>query len=416
VVLSISLPQFRFLGFIMTKKVASQTANPASVLGPWPYYGDDEIEAVTDVLRSGRANYWTGPEGSNFETEYAAHCGTTHGLAVANGTVAIELALWGIGIKPGDEVVVPTRTFIATASAVVRMGAVPVVADVNTISQNISAETVDAVITNRTRAIIVVHLSGWPVDMNPIMALAKKKDLSVIEDCAQAHGAQYRERPVAGIGHVGCFSFCQDKIISTGGEGGMVVTSDIQIYKRMWAFRDHGKSYERVHKDELTQGFQWLIDSFGTNWRLTEMQATIGRMQLRKLSDWVKKRRKNATVLTEWLSGLPAVHVPKPEPHSYHSYYKYNFIINPDTLKAGWSRDRILEELVKLGVPARVGSCFNVSQELAFDNSNFPVGDLPNARSLEYKTLTLPCHPTLTKENLTFLGESLRKVITEATL
>jgi len=400
----------------MTKKVKSQTASPVPVLGPWPYYGDDEIEAVTNVLRSGNTNYWTGTEGSNFETEYAAHCGATHALAVANGTVAIELALWGIGINPGDEVVVPARTFIATASAVVRMGAVPVVADVDMISQNISAETVDAVITNRTRAIIVVHLSGWPVDMNSIMALAKKKDLTVIEDCAQAHGAQYRGRPVASIGHVGCFSFCQDKIISTGGEGGMVITSDTNFYERMWEFRDHGKSYERVHKGEPSQGFQWLIDSFGTNWRLTEIQATIGRIQLSKLPDWIKKRRNNANVLTEWLSDLPAVHVPKPETHSYHSYYKYNFLINPDTLKAGWSRDRILEGLVNLGIPARVGACFNISHELAFDNSNFPVGDLPNARSLECKTLTLPCHPTLTKPNLTFIGENLRKVITEAAL
>jgi dTDP-4-amino-4,6-dideoxygalactose transaminase len=387
-----------------------------SKLAPWPFFADDEVAAVTRVLRSGRVNYWTGDEGRAFEAEYAAHCGVKHGLAVANGTLALELALYALGIGPGDEVIVPARTFVATAAVVVQRGAVPVVADIDPLSQNLTVETVAAALSPRTKAVIPVHLAGWPVDMAPLMAFAKEQGFKVIEDCAQAHGATDRGRPVGGIGDIGCFSFCQDKIITTGGEGGMVVTNDTAAFQRMWSFRDHGKDYARTNAGDTTPGFKWLVDSFGTNWRLTEPQSALGRVQLRKLPQWVEQRRANAAVLDTALSGLNAVTLVRPPAHAFHSYYKYYCLLTPAALKSGYTRDRIADELEKKGVPARAGSCPDISKEAAFANAGITRHPLhPNADSIADTTLMLPVHPTLTAGNMTFLAETTRAAILAAT-
>ena len=264
---------------------------------PWPYFARDEIEAARKVLESGKVNYWTGAEGRQFEKEFAEFVGCDYAVAVANGTVALELALYALGIGPGDEVVVPSRTFIASASCAVMRGAKPVVADIDPVSQNITAETIARVLSPRTKAIVAVHLAGWPCDMDPIKKLARDRGLYVIEDCAQAHGATYKGKKVGSLGDVAAFSFCQDKIMTTGGEGGMLTTSNREIWERAWSYKDHGKSYAEVYKKDHPPGFRWLHESFGTNWRLTEMQAAIGRVQLNKLPQWVEKRRINAAVL-----------------------------------------------------------------------------------------------------------------------
>ncbi|MGE3332275.1 MAG: DegT/DnrJ/EryC1/StrS family aminotransferase [Rhodospirillaceae bacterium] len=385
-------------------------------LAPWPFYDADEIQAVTNVLASGRVNYWTGDLGRAFENAYAAHCGVRFGLGVANGTVAIELALYGLGIGPGDEVVVPARTFIATAAAVATRGARPVVADIDPVSQNMTAETLAAALSPRTKAVIPVHLAGWPVEMEPLLALAKSKNIAVIEDVAQAHGASVSGKPVGGLGHVGCFSFCQDKIISTGGEGGMVVTDDEAMYRRMWSFRDHGKNFAVTH-DPNAGGhgaFKWVADSFGTNWRLTEAQAAIGLAQLAKLPAWIARRRANAMKLEGALQGLNSVTVPRVPAHLIHAYYKYYFFVNPAALKDGWTRDRICNELIARGVPARVGACPDITREKAFADMG-PQPAHPGAESIEDRTVLLPVHPTLTPENMRFMTETLRAVVTDAT-
>ena len=252
------------------------------LFSPWPYFSQDEIDAVTRVLNSGRVNYWTGDEGRQFEAEFAAFVGCKHAVAVANGTVALELALEALGIGPGDEVVVTSRTFIASASCAVMRGATPVMADVDWDSQNITAETIRAVLSPRTRAIIAVHLAGWPCDMDPILEIAREHGLKVIEDCAQALGAVYKGRPVGSMGDVNAFSFCQDKILTTGGEGGMLTTNHTDLWSRAWAFKDHGKSYEAVYRRQHPPGYRWLHESFGTNWRLTEMQSAMGRVLLQE--------------------------------------------------------------------------------------------------------------------------------------
>ncbi len=386
-----------------------------TVLAPWPFYAEDEVAAVTKVLQSGRVNYWTGTEGRAFEAEYATHCGVAYALAVANGTVALELALHGIGIAPGDEVIVPARTFVATASSVARWGARPVVADVDALSQNLTAETVAAVLSPRTKAVIPVHLGGWPVDMAPLMALAQERSLKIVEDCAQAHGATDRRRTVGGIGHVGCFSFCQDKIISTGGEGGMVVTNDEAAFHRMWSYRDHGKDFARAAAPDSSPGFKWLVDSFGTNWRLTEPQSALGRAQLKKLPQWLERRRANAAILEQALAGLDAVTLARPPVDAAHAYYRYHFVVNPAALKPGWSRDRIREALQAAGVPARVGACPDISREAAFANAGLTQPPHPVAARSADASVVLPVHPTLTAGNMAFLATTTRAMILAAT-
>lgn len=391
-----------------------QPHTPDPKLAPWPFHDVDEIAAVTDVLASGRVNYWTGDRGRTFETAYAAHCGVRFGLGVANGTVALELALYGLEIGPGDDVIVPARTFIATAAAVAARGARPVVADIDPMSQNMTAATVAAALTPRTKAVIPVHLAGWPVDMTPLMTLATEKNFAVIEDCAQAHGATVNGKPVGSLASIGCFSFCQDKIISTGGEGGMVVTDDEALYKRMWSYRDHGKDFDAVRDAGSGPSFKWVADTFGTNWRLTEAQAAIGLLQLAKLPDWIERRRAHAAILDQTLAGLNSVTVPRTPAHLHHAYYKYYFFVNPDALAGGWSRDRIVEDLIAHGVPARVGACPDITREKAFAHSG-PQPSHPAAEAIEDRTVLLPVHPTLTAGNMTFITETLRAVLQQAT-
>jgi len=382
---------------------------------PWPSFTAEEAEAVQRVLLSNKVNYWTGTEGRQFEQEFAAHCGVKHAIALANGTVALELALYALGIGPGDEVITTSRTFIASASCIVMRGATPVLADVDPDSQNITADTIRAVLTPRTKAIIAVHLAGWPCDMDPILAVAREHGLKVIEDCAQAHGATYKNRPVGSLGDVAAFSFCQDKIMTTGGEGGMLTTNDEALWRTAWAFKDHGKSYDAVFNRPHPPGFRWLHESFGTNWRLTEMQSAIGRIQLNKLPEWRRVRQSYAARLTEAFSRIPALRVTVPPEHSEHAYYKYYVFVRPEELAFGWDRDRIMAAINAEGIPCYSGSCSEIYLEKAFRNTGIgPVQPLPVARELGATSLMFLVHPTLQESDLLETGSTVVRVMDKA--
>ncbi len=383
---------------------------------PWPHFEQDEIEAVTQVLQSGQVNYWTGNEGRLFEREYADFVGCSHAIALANGTVSLELALHALGIGEGDEVIVPPRTYVATATAVAVRGALPVFADVDRDSGNLTAETVEKVISQRTRAVLCVHLGGWPCSLQSLTELCQDRGLALIEDCAQAHGARYNGQPVGSFGAFGSFSFCQDKILTTGGEGGLVTTSDTELFKRAWSYKDHGKGYDAVFHREHPPGFRWLIESFGTNWRLTEMQAAIGRVILKKLPHWVETRRAHARTYTERLHDLEAVRLPTPGPEFYHSYYKFYLYLRPDRLRSGWDRDRVQEAINQCGVPCFAGSCSEIYLEKAFPDSMRPSEPFPVARELGQTSLMFLVHPTLSQEWVEAAADRVREVITQATL
>jgi len=382
----------------------------------WPYFEDDEVIAAAAVLNSGKVNQWTGKEVEIFQKEFAAACNVKHAIALANGTVALELALKAMGIGKDDEVIVTPRTFIASASCAVMQNAKPVFADVDCESQNITAATIRRVITPYTKAIIAVHLAGWPCDMDSIMTLAREYNLKVIEDCAQAHGAFYKGKPVGSFGHAAAFSFCQDKIMTTGGEGGMLLTNDDEIWAACWAFKDHGKSYDAVYHRQHPPGFRWLHESFGTNWRMTEMQAAIGRRQLKKLSDWVKIRRRNAAILQENFSGIKSFRVTLPPADIYHSYYKYYVFVQPEKLKDGWNRDRILNCILKQGAPCFSGSCSEVYLEKAFDENNLrPAERMHIAKELGETSLMFLVHPTLSEDDMRHTVKAVEKVMGMAT-
>lgn len=383
---------------------------------PWPHYEVDEIDAAGTVLASGKVNYWTGREGREFEREHAAAAGTRHAVALTNGTMALELALAAYGIGPGDDVVTTPRTFIATASSAVMRGARPVFADVDRDSQNITAATIEKALTPKTRAIIPVHLAGWPCEMDAIMDLARARNLIVIEDCAQASGAIYRGKPVGGLAHAGAFSFCQDKIITTGGEGGMLTVNDADVWSRAWSFKDHGKSYEAVYNRQHPPGFRWLHESFGTNWRMTEIQAAIGRLQLRKLPVWSACRAKNAALLRQALRSVLALRVPLPPSHVKHANYKFYAFVEPQALKEGWNRDRIMTEVAARGVPCFSGSCSEIYLEKAFDlPGHRPAERLPVARELGETSLMFLVHPTLGADHMERTADVVCRVMREAT-
>lgn len=371
---------------------------------PWPSFTSEEASAVHDVLLSNRVNYWTGRHAREFEKEFASWAGTQYAVALANGTLALDVALHALGIGMGDEVIVTPRTFIASVSCVVNAGATPVFADVDENSGNITASTIAKVLTPKTKAIIAVHLAGYPCDMDPIMALAEMHNLKVIEDCAQAHGAKYKGRSVGSIGHVGAWSFCQDKVMTTGGEGGMVTTSDEGLWRCMWSFKDHGKSYEAVYERHHPPGFRWLHESFGTNWRMMEMQAVIGRIQLKRLGDWTKQRARHAAEVWAACAKHPVVRVPVFDDHgggSVHAHYKCYVYINKVHLAKGWSRDRIIEEITSQGVPCYQGSCSEVYLEKCFDQTGWrPKSRLPVAQELGESSLMFLVHPSLSDQEI----------------
>lgn len=383
---------------------------------PWPDFSEEEVAAVSRVLRTNRVNYWTGEEGRAFEREFAQFVEAEYAVAVANGTNALDLALHGLGVGEGDEVIVTSRTFLASVSSIVNAGAIPVFADVDRDSQNITPETVAPRITPRTRAILAVHLAGWPCDLAPLTALARRHGLAVIEDCAQAHGARYRGRSVGGLGDVAAWSFCQDKIMSTGGEGGMVTTNDRTLWRRMWAFKDHGKSWEAVYEREHPPGFRWLHESFGTNWRLTEMQAAIGRLQLERMPGWTRRRRHNAETLWQAARAMPGLRVPRLPDDIEHAAYKAYVFVEPEALAEGWNRDRIQQAMVEGGVPCFSGSCSEVYRERAFEGTGWrPAEPLPVARELGETSLMFLVHPTLGETEMALTVRVLGEVMARAT-
>ncbi len=385
-------------------------------LAPWPVFDEEQISAVAEVLRSGKVNSWTGEETGLFEREFAELAGCRYGVAVANGTLALELALRALGISPGDQVIVTCRSFVASASCCAVRGAIPRFADVDPVSQNVTADTIRAAMTARTRAVIAVHLAGWPCEMDPILELAGQHGLSVIEDCAQAHGATYKGRPVGSLGDVAAFSFCQDKIITTGGEGGMLTTNGPAIWGRAWSYKDHGKSHHAVYQQNHSTVFKWLHESIGTNWRMTEMQAALGRIGLGRLPEWIAARRKNAAMLDDRLGRLAAVRLAVPPAEIGHAYYKYYAFLRPEALRPGWTRDRIVRAVQAEGVPCFSGICPAIFQETAFDCPPFrPKRPLPVAEELGRTSLMFPVHPTLTESDVWGMCRALEKVLAVAT-
>mgnify|MGYP001942196184 CR=1 FL=1 len=388
-----------------------------TAFSPWPSYTQEEADAIQKVLLSNKVNYWTGQECRLFEKEFAEYVGTKYAVALANGTLALDIAFKAMEIREGDEVIVTSRTFLASVSSIINAGATPVFADVSADSQDITPETIKAVLTPKTKAIVCVHLAGWPCEMDGIMAIAKEHNLWVVEDCAQAHGALYKGKAVGSIGHIGAWSFCQDKIMTTGGEGGMVTTNDKLLWQKMWSYKDHGKSWEAVYERNHPPGFRWLHDSFGTNWRMTEIQAVLGRIQLKRMPEWHKIRLLNANKIWDAARKLKGLRVPVIPEHITHAAYKCYVFVDPSELKEGWNRDRIMAEINALGAPAYSGSCSEVYLEKAFEGKPYkPEQSLPVAKELGETSLMFLVHPTLNSDEIDKTVTVLSKVMKMSSL
>jgi dTDP-4-amino-4,6-dideoxygalactose transaminase len=406
----------------MTAATSNHSASAEERLSPadlaprpdeaWPFYAEDEIDAAAAVLRSGKVSQWTGPEVFAFQDALTERFGGGQGIALANGSLALELALRAFGIGPGDEVVVTPRSFVASAYCAMLVGATPVFADVDPDSGNITPETIAAVLTDRTRAIVPVHLAGWPADMPGIMALAEERGLKVIEDCAQSQGAAIGGRPAGSFGHAAAFSFCQDKIISTGGEGGFVSFKDRDAWSWAWSYKDHGKSWEKVNTPPIHPGlFRWLHDSVGTNWRLTGPQAAIGLAQLAKLDEWTRARTCNAGIWAEAMSGVSGLRVPLPPQDVTHAFYKFYFYVEAPSGEAGRLRAEILLRTGEAGLRVLSGTCSEMYREEAF--ASLPDPDCPVAAAMTDNSLMVEVHPTLRPDLLERRAALLARIARE---
>lgn len=369
------------------------------------------IQSVSEVLRSGKVNQWTGTKVKEFEAAYSAYFGVKHSVAVFNGTVAIDLCLKAIELEQGDEVIVTPRTFIASASSVVTCGGVPVFVDVDETSQCITLPNIQAAVTPKTRAVILVHLAGWASNVQEIADWCRANSIYLIEDCAQSHGAMYDGRYLGTFGDINAWSFCQDKIITTGGEGGMVTTNNTQLYEKAWSYKDHGKSYQRVFRDPPGKPglFRWVHESIGTNWRMTEMQAAIGLVALRELQGWVEHRQAAAKIYDDIFGSCPELRLATvTDPKALHAYYKYYVFVKPDLLKI--SRDELIGRLIAAGVPVTQGSCGEVNLEKAFEQQV----DLPIARQLFDTSLMFQTDPTLSLETIEAIARTVCVVIQDS--
>lgn len=390
---------------------------------PWPHFEEDEIQAVVDVLKSGKVNQWTGNEINAFEKEFAHYIGSKYSIALANGSLALDIALIAFNIGKGDEVIVTPRTFMASVSCVALRGAIPVFVEVDPVSQNITLESIARAVNSKTKAIIAVNLAGWPCELDKIKLFCEQKGIVLIEDCAQSHGAEYKGKKAGSFGDCSIFSFCQDKIMTTGGEGGMLVTNNRKIWEKAWSYKDHGKNHTKVFSKKHAPGFRWLVNSFGTNCRMTEMQAAMGRVQLGKLDGQVEKRRQFAGLFDQAFTNIPGLRTTIPDSDVYHSYYKYYVFIKPDELKDPWDRDSVVKELNNRGIPCNYGICPEIYLEQVFENCSYKIDGskkdknfscLPVAKQLGETSMMFMVHPTLDVKSIHYVIDQIKMVMEKA--
>jgi dTDP-4-amino-4,6-dideoxygalactose transaminase len=419
----------------MSEKLAIEGGSKAvkNKLVGWPNFDDKAIQAVVEVLKSGKVNYWTGPRGMEFEKKFAEWQGSKYAISVATGTAALHVAISSLGIGPGDEVIVPSYTFIATSFSVVQAGAIPRFADVNIEDHCISVESAAKLVNERTKAVIPVHLYGNVCDMDPLMDFAKKHNLYVIEDNAEAFGGEYKGKKTGTIGPVATCSFCQNKTFTTGGEGGMVTTDDEELAWTARSFRDHGYDVkERLNLLEMEQKLPYIHNMVGWNYRMTEMQSAIGIAELERIDTWnFPMRRRNAKIIIDRLKQYPQVkHFPIDTPERRNGWYVMAFSLDIENMKCNIRQ--FVNAVVAEGAP-----CWKVfwpqchtekafTEKRAFGRSGFPFTskeytdptsvdyskvEVPNARWHEEHTFTCFAFPTCSEENMHQIADALEKVI-----
>jgi len=380
------------------------------IVSPKPSIGEEEIQAITEVIRSGKLSSLAGDRTKQFEQELAKYLGTRYSAATNNGTSALHLALAALGINAGDEVIVSTFTFVSTASSVLHQDAIPIFADIERETFCIDPIDVRKKITRKTKAIIVVHLFGHPANLEEIIEIANERDLFIIEDCAQAIGAQYRGKKVGTFGHISSFSFYATKNITTGGEGGMIVTNDEQLYEKSKTIRNHGET-SRYHHATL-----------GYNYRMNEIQAAIGLVQLRKLETFNESRRMNAITYSSELQRIECLDLPSERAIAKHAWHLYSVLLDTETISTsrdrfvGYLRDEHVPVTVAYPVPLHLQPLFsdlyNNAKKLPFYAiSNQSLGQCPVAEKIARQIFNLYVDPSLSKEDIITVAGAIKKVI-----
>jgi len=402
-------------------------------LAAWPQFDEKAIKAAEQVLRSGKVNYWTGPRGMEFEKKFAAWQGSKFAISTSSGTSALHVGLSALGIGPGDEVIVPSYTFIASSFAIVQAGAVPRFADVNIEDHCISVASAEKLINKRTRAIMPVHLYGNVCDMDRVLEFARRHKLYVIEDNAEAFGGVYKGRKTGTLGHMAACSFCQNKTFTTGGEGGMVTTDDEEWAWNARSFRDHGYDVkERLNLLEIEQKLPYIHNMVGWNYRMTEMQSAIGLAELARMDTWnLPTRRRNAHIIMDAIGNLPRVkYQPIDTEERQNGWYVLAFSLDIENMDC--DIDRFVAAAGAEGAP-----CWKVfwpqchtekafTAHNAFGKSGFPFTskeyadsasvdyskvEVPNAVWHQDHTFTCFAFPTFTEQDCRQIGTALAKVI-----
>jgi dTDP-4-amino-4,6-dideoxygalactose transaminase len=399
----------------------------------WPNFDEKAIKAVEDVLRSGKVNYWTGPKGMEFEKKFAEWQGSKYAISVATGTAALHVALTAMGIGPGDEVIVPSYTFIASSFSIVQAGAIPRFADVNIEDHCVSVESAEKLVNARTRAIMPIHLYGNVCDMDKIWAFAKKHHLLVIEDNAEAFGGSYKGKKTGTLGDIAGCSFCQNKTFTTGGEGGMVTTDNEKYAWTARSFRDHGYDVKtRLSLLELEQKLPYIHNMVGWNYRMTEMQSAIGLAELERMDNWnMPIRRRNAKIIIDKIKDLPLVlYTPVDTDERRNGWYVMAFSLDIENMtcnirefaeaavaegatvwKVFWPQCHTEQAFQQHKSFGRSGFPFTSKEYTDQSNIDYTDVDVPNARWHEEHTFTCFAFPTYTVENCEQIGDALRKVI-----
>jgi dTDP-4-amino-4,6-dideoxygalactose transaminase len=389
----------------------------------YPRYNQYTLRKVQKVLKSGRVNYWTGHECKEFEREFTKYIENKYAVTLSNGSVALEIALKALNLKKRDEIIVSPRSFIISASCVLDLGLKPVFADVDN-NGNLSIKGIKKAYNKNVKAIILVHLNGLSCDLDPVLKFIKKNKIFLIEDCSQAHGAIYKDKKVGSFGHISTWSFCQDKIISTGGEGGMISTNNKKLWLKLWSLKDHGKNYKSVFYKKHKTGFRWLHDNLGSNYRMTEMQAAIGREQLKTLDNQLKIRNAIANIyLNELKEYYQRYHLlQKPDfkcqtcpfkqnekkcNKCLHAFYRLNLFINKNKIK----QIKLIEQLNKNKINCSVGSCPEIYREKIFKKLKFsPKKRLFNAKLLGETSIMFPIDPGRSMAKVKIEINSIKKI------
>ena len=402
-------------------------------LGTWPCFSEKAIKDVEAVLRSGKVNYWTGPAGMAFEKEFASWQGSKFAVSVNTGTAALHVALTALGIGPGDEVIVPSYTFIATGFSVVQAGAIPRFADVNIEDHCISVESAEKLVTSRTKAIMPVHLYGNVCDMDKVSAFAKKHGLYVIEDNAEAFGGTYKGKNTGTLGDIAGCSFCQNKTFTTGGEGGMVTTDDEDLAWNARSFRDHGYDVKtRLSLLELEQKLPYIHNMVGWNYRMTEMQSAIGLAELERMENWnMPTRRRNAEIILNKLRDLPSVkYLPVDTEERRNGWYVLAISLDIENMacdieqfvaaataegapvwKVFWPQCHTERAYTTHNAFGKSGFPFESKEYADPESADYSKVDVPNAVWHQANTFTCFAYPTNSAESCEEIGDALVKVI-----